>query len=159
MLIPWILLQRDPVGASCDARLVIRRIGDRPRTGEILKGHVTLGSLRVRQDILIAEALSAPFVEGNEISERLHAMALERIRQLSAHEIGHTLGIAHNFSASVKDRASVMDYPHPLVSFENGKLDVTQGYAKGMAHGTRRLLNMVTVIFAVSMRQLNLLPS
>lgn len=103
-----------------------------PRTGEILKGHVTLGSLRVRQDILIAEALSAPFVEGNEISERLHAMALERIRQLSAHEIGHTLGIAHNFSASVKDRASVMDYPHPLVSFENGKLDVTQGYAKGM---------------------------
>ncbi|UDM62879.1 zinc-dependent metalloprotease [Pseudoalteromonas piscicida] len=103
-----------------------------PRTGEILKGHVTLGSLRVRQDILIAEALSAPFVEGNEVTERLHAMALDRIRQLSAHEIGHTLGIAHNFSASVKDRASVMDYPHPLVGFENGQLDITKGYAKGM---------------------------
>ncbi|CAM4081397.1 zinc-dependent metalloprotease [Pseudoalteromonas byunsanensis] len=104
-----------------------------PRTGEIIKGHVTLGSLRVRQDILIAEALAAPFVKGDEVVSRLHDMALDRIRQLSAHEIGHTLGIAHNFSASIKDRASVMDYPHPLVSFDaNGKLDITQGYAKGM---------------------------
>ncbi|WP_440054982.1 zinc-dependent metalloprotease [Pseudoalteromonas sp. T1lg65] len=104
-----------------------------PRTGEILKGHVTLGSLRVRQDILIAEALSSPFVKGDELTERLHAMALDRIRQLSAHEIGHTLGIAHNFSASVKDRASVMDYPHPLVGFdENGELNITKGYAKDM---------------------------
>lgn len=68
-----------------------------PRTGEIIKGHVTLGSLRVRQDILIAEALAAPFVKGNEVNDALQAMALDRIRQLSAHEIGHTLGIAHNF--------------------------------------------------------------
>ncbi|MEI5640452.1 MULTISPECIES: zinc-dependent metalloprotease [unclassified Pseudoalteromonas] len=104
-----------------------------PRTGEIIKGHVTLGSLRVRQDILIAEALASPFVEGNEITTQLHEMALDRIRQLSAHEIGHTLGIAHNFSASAKQRASVMDYPHPLVGFDDqGKLDITSGYAKGM---------------------------
>ncbi|MBQ4858449.1 zinc-dependent metalloprotease [Pseudoalteromonas sp. MMG007] len=104
-----------------------------PRTGEILKGHVTLGSLRVRQDILIAEALSAPYLEGNEAAKNLQAMALDRIRQLSAHEIGHTLGISHNFAASVGDRTSVMDYPHPLLSFnEQGKLDVTRGYAKGM---------------------------
>lgn len=104
-----------------------------PRTGEILKGHVTLGSLRVRQDILIAEALAAPYLKGNEVAKNLQAMALDRIRQLSAHEIGHTLGIAHNFAASVGDRASVMDYPHPLLSFnEQGKLDVTRGYATGM---------------------------
>ncbi|CAH9059016.1 hypothetical protein PSECIP111951_01988 [Pseudoalteromonas holothuriae] len=104
-----------------------------PRTGEIIKGHVTLGSLRVRQDILIAEALAAPFIKGDEAVTRLHEMALDRIRQLSAHEIGHTLGIAHNFSGSIKDRSSVMDYPHPLVAFDNnGKLDITQGYAKGM---------------------------
>ena len=104
-----------------------------PRTGEILKGHVTLGSLRVRQDILIAEALAAPYFKGDEVAKNLHAMALDRIRQLSAHEIGHTLGIAHNFAASVSDRASVMDYPHPLLSFnEQGKLDVTRGYATGM---------------------------
>ncbi|MDO6466468.1 zinc-dependent metalloprotease [Pseudoalteromonas carrageenovora] len=104
-----------------------------PRTGEILKGHVTLGSLRVRQDILIAEALAAPYLKGNEVAKNLQAMALDRIRQLSAHEIGHTLGISHNFAASVGDRASVMDYPHPLLSFnEQGKLDVTRGYAKGM---------------------------
>ncbi|MDP4983736.1 zinc-dependent metalloprotease [Pseudoalteromonas tunicata] len=104
-----------------------------PRTGEIIKGHVTLGSLRVRQDILIAEALAAPFVKGNEVNDALQAMALDRIRQLSAHEIGHTLGIAHNFSASIKDRASVMDYPHPLVSFnDDGSFNTSQGYAKGM---------------------------
>ncbi|QPB81915.1 DUF5117 domain-containing protein [Pseudoalteromonas rubra] len=104
-----------------------------PRTGEIIKGHVTLGSLRVRQDILIAEALAAPFVKGDEVTAHLHAMALDRIRQLSAHEIGHTLGIAHNFSASVKDRASVMDYPHPLVGMnDQGELDISKGYASGM---------------------------
>ncbi|WP_462170929.1 zinc-dependent metalloprotease [Pseudoalteromonas xiamenensis] len=104
-----------------------------PRTGEILKGHVTLGSLRVRQDILIAESLAAPFKTGNETNETLQVMALDRIRQLSAHEVGHTLGIAHNFSASVKDRASVMDYPHPLLSIsDKGELDVTQGYDKGI---------------------------
>ncbi|MFY8327720.1 zinc-dependent metalloprotease [Pseudoalteromonas sp. ZZD1] len=104
-----------------------------PRTGEILKGHVTLGSLRVRQDILIAEALAAPYLEGNEVAKALQAMALDRIRQLSAHEIGHTLGIAHNFAASVADRASVMDYPHPLLSFnDKGELDVSRGYAHGM---------------------------
>ncbi|MFY8273575.1 zinc-dependent metalloprotease [Pseudoalteromonas sp. SSDWG2] len=104
-----------------------------PRTGEIIKGHVTLGSLRVRQDILIAEALAAPYAQGDEVATQLQAMALDRIRQLSAHEIGHTLGIAHNFAASPKARASVMDYPHPLVSLnEQGELDTSLGYAKGM---------------------------
>lgn len=104
-----------------------------PRTGEIIKGHVTLGSLRVRQDILIAEALAAPYIQGDEVTTRLQAMALDRIRQLSAHEIGHTLGIAHNFSASVADRASVMDYPHPLLSYnDKNELDVSRGYAHGM---------------------------
>ncbi|MBS3797427.1 zinc-dependent metalloprotease [Pseudoalteromonas sp. BDTF-M6] len=104
-----------------------------PRTGEIIKGHVTLGSLRVRQDILIAEALAAPYQKGDEVTAELQAMALDRIRQLSAHEIGHTLGIAHNFAASPQARASVMDYPHPLVSLdEQGVLDTSKGYAKGM---------------------------
>lgn len=112
-----------------------------PRTGEILKGHVTLGSLRVRQDILIAEALAAPYLQGNEVAKTLQAMALDRIRQLSAHEIGHTLGIAHNFSASVADRASVMDYPHPLVGFnDKGKLDVSRGYAHGMGQWDNQVI-------------------
>ncbi|MEX1221856.1 MAG: zinc-dependent metalloprotease [Idiomarina sp.] len=93
-----------------------------PRTGEIIKGHVTLGSLRVRQDMRIAQALLKPYAEAASAAERknieaqVEAMALARIRQLSAHEIGHTLGISHNFAASVHDRASVMDYPHPLLS-------------------------------------------
>ncbi len=104
-----------------------------PRSGEIIKGHVTLGSLRVRQDILIAEALAAPYLQGNETAQKLHALALDRIRQLSAHEVGHTLGISHNFAASVHDRASVMDYPHPLLSLdESGALDVSKGYDHGI---------------------------
>lgn len=107
-----------------------------PRTGEILKGHVSLGSLRVRQDMLIAQGLLAPFAEDKD-SEQLmadiEAMALHRIRQLSAHEIGHTIGIAHNFAANSQDRASVMDYPHPLVTItDNGEISLNNAYATGM---------------------------
>lgn len=104
-----------------------------PRTGEIIKGHVTLGSLRVRQDMVIAEGLLSPFEKGNKVSESALKMALARLRQLSAHEVGHTLGLAHNFAASVKGNASVMDYPHPyLVEGTNGKLDLSQAYSVGV---------------------------
>ena len=102
-----------------------------PRTGEIIKGHVTLGSLRVRQDYLIALGLTSPFTNNNHENADTSAMkemALARIRQLSAHEVGHTLGIAHNFAASVNDRASVMDYPHPYVSIKDEKIDLSQAY-------------------------------
>ena len=104
-----------------------------PRTGEILKGHVSLGSLRVRQDILIAEGLLAPFTGNERASAEAERMALARIRQLSAHEIGHTLGIAHNYISSVQGRASVMDYPHPLVTLAaDGRIDLGQAYAEGI---------------------------
>ncbi|GHB66102.1 periplasmic metalloprotease [Psychrosphaera saromensis] len=99
-----------------------------PRTGEILKGHVTLGSLRVRQDYLIAQGLTAPFKGEDTNTNAVKEMALARIRQLSAHEVGHTLGISHNFSASVNNRASVMDYPHPLVKITNGEIDLSDAY-------------------------------
>ncbi|MCF6193643.1 MAG: DUF5117 domain-containing protein, partial [Kangiellaceae bacterium] len=88
-----------------------------PRTGEIIKGHVTLGSLRVRQDYLIAQGMLSRFREGEDDQELMN-LALARIRQLSAHEVGHTLGLAHNFAASTYDRASVMDYPHPLFEID-----------------------------------------
>ncbi len=102
-----------------------------PRTGEILKGHVTLGSLRVRQDLLIANALTAIYGgdKADEKAEAAKAMALARIRQLSAHEVGHTLGIAHNFAASPDNRASVMDYPHPLVELKDGVISLENAYA------------------------------
>ncbi|MGH7465253.1 MAG: zinc-dependent metalloprotease, partial [Longimicrobiales bacterium] len=103
-----------------------------PRTGEILKGHVTLGSLRVRQDYLLAEGLLSPYETGREVPPELEAMALARLRQLSAHEIGHTLGIAHNYIASTQGaagRASVMDYPHPLVRLtSDGRIDLSNAY-------------------------------
>lgn len=103
-----------------------------PRTGEIIKGNVLLGSLRVRQDYMIATGLLAPFEEGAEESPEMMEMALARIRQLSAHEIGHTLGIYHNFAASVNGRESVMDYPHPKVDIKNGELDLSDAYDTGM---------------------------
>jgi hypothetical protein len=100
-----------------------------PRTGEILKGHVSLGSLRVRQDFLIAQGLIAPYEEGKPASKEMEAMALARLRQLSAHEVGHTIGLAHNFAASYNDRASVMDYPHPYITAKNdGSLDFSKAY-------------------------------
>ena len=111
-----------------------------PRTQEIIKGHVTLGSLRVRQDYLIAEGLLAPYDDDPQI-DRLKAFALARIRQLSAHEVGHTLGLAHNFAASAQDRASVMDYPHPLVTIDaNGEIDVTDAYEEGIGDWDKRAI-------------------
>ena len=107
-----------------------------PRTQEIIKGHVSLGSLRVRQDYLLAEGLLAPYKEGvdeDEAAKEVEGFALARIRQLSAHEVGHTLGLEHNFAASADDRASVMDYPHPYVTLdENGEVDVSDAYAVGI---------------------------
>ena len=125
-----------------------------PRTGEIIKGNVTLGSLRDRQDYLIGSGLIPLFAsasQGNSASEcefgavseveyladldpstSATKMALARLRQLSAHETGHTLGLAHNFAASTYGRASVMDYPAPMVEIKNGKLDLSNAYAVGI---------------------------
>ncbi len=99
-----------------------------PRTGEIIKGHVSLGSLRIRQDFLIAQALQAPYTNNDNDDQFALEMALARIRQLSAHEVGHTIGLAHNFAASTKGRSSVMDYPHPTLSIKDGKVDFTDAY-------------------------------
>lgn len=105
-----------------------------PRTGEIIKGHVSLGSLRIRQDFMIAQALSdKPFSERDDNHDAMLALALARIRQLSAHEIGHTLGFAHNFAASTNDKASVMDYPHPGFSIRDGVIDFSEAYETGIA--------------------------
>ena len=104
-----------------------------PRTGEILKGHVSLGSLRVRQDRILFEGLLGTKDTGTGNARDPVELALARLRQLSAHEVGHTLGLAHNFAASARRRASVMDYPAPLVAVTDaGELDVSNAYGVGI---------------------------
>ena len=100
-----------------------------PRTGEIIKGVVTLGSLRIRQDYMIAEGLLSPYENGDETPPELAEWSLARIRQLSAHEVGHTIGLGHNYYNSVAGRISVMDYPHHLVNLNSdGSLDYSEVY-------------------------------
>jgi hypothetical protein len=111
-----------------------------PRTGEIMKGQVTLGSLRVRQDYLIAEALLAPY-DDEEKPDAMLQMALARIRQLAAHEVGHTLGLEHNMAASTQGRASVMDYPHPLIKFDDdGEIDLSDAYDDAIGSWDKRAI-------------------
>ena len=121
-----------------------------PRTGQILKGNVSLGSLRVRQDIMLGTGLAsiasgdealrctagdapdAEYLAALDPSTDATAMALARIRQLSAHEVGHTLGFTHNFAASTYGRASVMDYPAPMAKITAGKVDLSEAYGVGV---------------------------
>ncbi|HKR12932.1 MAG TPA: zinc-dependent metalloprotease [Pyrinomonadaceae bacterium] len=104
-----------------------------PRTGEIIQGRVSLGSLRDRQDFLIAEGLLAPYNNTRTASPKLIEMVLARLRQLSAHEVGHTLGLQHNYAASPVNRASVMDYPAPRAKLgPNGLPDLSEAYSTGI---------------------------
>ena len=112
-----------------------------PRTGEIIKGHVSLGSLRIRQDFLIAQALQAPYANNDTDDQFALEMALARIRQLSAHEVGHTIGFAHNFAASTNNRASVMDYPHPKFELNGDKIDFSNAYATGIGDWDKVTVN------------------
>ncbi|MFC2117767.1 zinc-dependent metalloprotease [Bacteroidota bacterium] len=100
-----------------------------PRTGEIIKGNVSMGALRIRQAYLIATGLAGEYTEGNKISGEMKKMALQRIRQLSAHEVGHTIGLVHNYASNVDERSSVMDYPHSLAKIKNdGSIDLSDAY-------------------------------
>ncbi|MBM3790698.1 MAG: peptidase, partial [Acidobacteria bacterium] len=117
-----------------------------PRTGEIICGRVYLGSQRIRQDFMIGSGLKALYGGERANTAEVEEMALLRIRQLSAHEVGHTLGFNHNFAASTAGRASVMDYPHPYVRMrEDGTLDFSDAYTRGIGEWDK-----VFVAFAYS---------
>ncbi|RSK33102.1 zinc-dependent metalloprotease [Hymenobacter metallilatus] len=132
-LIQWV--HRSTRGWSYGASIVD------PRTGEIIKGQVSLGSLRVRQDFLIAEGLLQPYEDGKPTSPEMLQMGLARLRQLAAHEVGHTLGLYHNYSASTRDRSSVMDYPMPRINTRaDGSIDLSEAYATGIGSWDKRAI-------------------
>lgn len=108
-----------------------------PRTGELIKGHVILGSQRVRQDRMIFEGLAGTAATGTGQDDDPVQLSLDRIRQLSAHEIGHALGFGHNFAASSLGRASVMDYPAPWIDVRDGALDFSRAYDRGIGEWDR----------------------
>ncbi|MBY6203389.1 zinc-dependent metalloprotease [Halomonas denitrificans] len=108
-----------------------------PRTGEMIKGHVILGSQRVRQDRMIFEGLAGVEATGTGREDDPVELSLDRIRQLAAHEVGHALGFGHNFAASSNDRASVMDYPAPWVDLRDGELDFSRAYGRGIGDWDR----------------------
>src|SRR3569833_1429822 len=108
-----------------------------PRTGETIKGSVLLGSLRVRQDILIFESLAGADQDNTGGPNDPVRVALTRIRQLGAHETGHALGFAHNFAASTQGRISVMDYPPPRIGLKDGRIDLSDAYATGIGRWDR----------------------
>ena len=113
-----------------------------PRTGEIIKGHVSLGSLRIRQDFMIAQAmLNNPFAESDSNHDPMMELALARIRQLSAHEVGHTIGFTHNFAASTNNRASVMDYPHPQFELREDEIEIVDAYDTGIGEWDKVTVN------------------
>ncbi len=132
-----------------------------PRTGEIIKGNVSLGSLRVRQDYLIAQGLLAPFENNiplDDANNKMLKMALERLKQLAAHEVGHTLGLVHNYAASINNRASVMDYPHPLVVLNaKGEIDLSNAYDNKIGEWDKVTINWGYQDFSSSANEAGLL--
>ncbi len=112
-----------------------------PRTGEIIKGHVTLGSLRSRQDFMIANAVTGPYADGKNTDESLE-LVLARTRQLGAHEVGHTLGFAHNYIASIFGDDDVMDYPHPKITLDSdGNVDISNPYREKIGNWNKIAVN------------------
>ncbi|WP_199269685.1 zinc-dependent metalloprotease [Mucilaginibacter lacusdianchii] len=112
-----------------------------PRTGEIIKGQVSLGSLRDRQDFLIAEGLVQPYEDGKPVSDKMMKLALARLHQLAAHEVGHTLGLYHNYAASTRNRSSVMDYPPPTISLKaDGSIDLSDAYTAEIGGWDKRAI-------------------
>ena len=131
-----------------------------PRTGEIIKGQVTLGSLRVRQDYLIFTGLISPYETGKPVPETMKNEALQRLRQLAAHEVGHTLGLQHNYASSFNDRASVMDYPHPNLSINAaGQIDFSQVYTNEIGLWDKRAIQYGYTDFAAGTNEANALKT
>jgi len=110
-----------------------------PRTGEILAARVRLESDRVRTVSRYWQTYEPPTggdqngdvaLPAYSTPETEQQLVLLRQALLTAHETGHTLGFDHNWTSSMNDRASVMEYPSPRIKIVNGRIDLTDAYQK-----------------------------
>jgi hypothetical protein len=130
----------DPMDARYNMLMWVHRTGpgpsvgpsySDPRTGEILRAVVRMDAWRSLIDYNIWAGTVPTFgAAGPNVSAEAFAMA--RRRQHAAHEIGHTIGLQHNYIASSQGRASVMDYPFPLITAgTDGQLDLRDAFRTG----------------------------
>ena len=100
-------LQHHHVGASFDARLELRLVGHRSTDGGDHQGPRLARIVACAAGHLIGEGLLSPYTTGTEKPQVLTDMVVARLRQLSAHEVGHTIGLGHNYYDSTAGRISV----------------------------------------------------
>jgi hypothetical protein len=100
-----------------------------PRTGEIIHAVARIDSHRRRTTSRMWRNMRDPARSGDPNLDE-QAFVLQRLAYLSAHEVGHTIGLMHNWAGTTFGWGSVMDYLGPNVQLRDGRLDLSDAYPR-----------------------------